>query len=84
MLDCHGARVEEDEDDDEPEPPLLLAHPPDADSSSSLLRPELAAGTWKKMVKKNLSQSPIELSLEFGSHQSQVATQVPDKKLDHF
>ena len=45
MLDSDGARVEEDEDDDEPEPPLLFAHPPDADPGTTLLGPELAAGT---------------------------------------
>ena len=48
MLDSHGAGVEEDKHDDEPEPPLLLAHPTDADPGSALLRPELAAGTWKE------------------------------------
>jgi hypothetical protein len=46
----HCARVEEDEDDDEPEPPLLLAHPPDADPGATLLRPELAPGTWDRFV----------------------------------
>jgi len=48
VLDGDGARVEEDEDDDEPEPPLLLAHPADADPGTTLLRPELAPGTYKQ------------------------------------
>ena len=48
VLDGDGARVEEDEDNDEPEPPLLLAHPTNADPGTTLLRPELAPGTFKQ------------------------------------